>query len=142
MPWVLLAAILFICGHPAIKKSFDGLSAPSVPVARIHQRVIRVPPVVEARGAKPESAEFKLNWVSATGSGILLAAVLGGFAMGFRPGEMLRTYGTTLVRVQGSLVTIAAMLALGNVTKYSGADATLGLALAALVGLLVTAMSR
>jgi lactate permease len=35
-----------------------------------------------------------------------------------------------LVRVRFSLLTIAAMLALGYVTKYSGADATLGLALA------------
>ena len=43
---------------------------------------------------------------------------------------MLRTYGETLVRVRFSLLTIAAMLALGYVTKYSGTDATLGLALA------------
>ena len=43
---------------------------------------------------------------------------------------MLWTYGETLVRVRFSLLTIAAMLALGYVTKYSGTDATLGLALA------------
>jgi lactate permease len=73
---------------------------------------------------------FKLNWISATGTGILLAGILAGFAMGFSPREMVRTYFQTLLRVRTSLVTIAAMLALGNVTKYSGADATLGLALA------------
>ena len=60
----------------------------------------------------------------------LIVLILAGFAMGFGPREMLRTYGETALRVRGSLVTIAAMLALGNVTKYSGADATLGLALA------------
>jgi len=48
--------------------------------------------------------------------------------MGFRSGQMARTYWETLVRVRFSLITIAAMLALGYVTKYSGTDATLGLA--------------
>src|SRR5207253_4021625 len=46
------------------------------------------------------------------------------------PSEMLRVYGRTLWRLRFSLITIAAMLSLGYVTKYSGADATLGLALA------------
>jgi lactate permease len=130
VPWLLLAGVLFLWGVPAVKKSLDGISAPSFPVAGLHQQVVRVPPVVEAVVAKPEEALFKLNWISATGSGILLAGILAGFWMGFSPREMIRTYAATAMRVRSSLVTIAAMLALGNVTKYSGADATLGLALA------------
>ncbi len=130
VPWLLLAGVLFLWGVPAVKKSLDGISAPSFPVVGLHQQVVRVPPVVEAIAAKPEEALFKLNWVSATGSGILLAGIIAGFWMGFSPREMIRTYAATAMRVRGSLVTIAAMLALGNVTKYSGADATLGLALA------------
>jgi lactate permease len=50
--------------------------------------------------------------------------------MGYRPRALLRVYGQTLIKVRFSLLTIAAMLALGYVTKYSGTDATLGLALA------------
>jgi lactate permease len=92
-------------------------------------------PPVAPTGAKPEAAEFKLNYLSATGTGILGAALVAGFVMGFGPGTMLRTYARTLVRVRWSLLTIAAMLALGNVTKYSGTDATLGLALAHTGGL-------
>ncbi len=130
VPWLLLAGVLFVWGVPAVRKSLDGLSAPSFPVPGIHQQVVRVPPVVEAVAARPEEALFKLNWISATGSGILLAGILAGFWMGFSPREMVRTYAATALRVRGSLVTIAAMLALGNITKYSGADATLGLALA------------
>jgi len=130
LPWLLLAGILFIWGLPDVKKAFDGVSAPGFAVTGLHQQVVRVPPVVETLAAKPEDAIFKLNWISATGTGILLAGVLAGFAMGFSPRELLRTYFQTLLRVRSSLVTIAAMLALGNVTKYSGADATLGLALA------------
>jgi lactate permease len=50
--------------------------------------------------------------------------------MGFRPGELAQTYRQTIVLVRFSLITIAAMLAIGYVTRYSGTDATLGLALA------------
>ena len=89
-----------------------------------------VPQPTPEAPTKPEEAVFKLNWLSATGTGILVAAVLAGLLMGFSPLQMLRTYGETLVRVRFSLLTIAAMLALGYVTKYSGTDATLGLALA------------
>jgi lactate permease len=79
---------------------------------------------------RPEEAVFKLNWLSATGTGIFVAAVVSGFAIGFSFRQMLRIYAQTLWRVRFSLITIAAMLGLGYVTKYSGTDATLGLALA------------
>ncbi len=132
MPWILLSVLIFIWG--AAKKSFDRISAPSVPVPALHNAVVRTHPVVPQptpeKPTKPEEAVFKLNWLSATGTGILLAAIIAGFVMGYRPREMFRVYFETLVRVRFSLITIAAMLALGYVTKYSGADATLGLALA------------
>ena len=111
-----------------------GVTAPEFAVAGLHGRVLRDYPVVPrptpVRPTKPEDAKFKLNWLSATGTGILLAALLAGLFMGFPPLDMARTYARTLWRVRFSLITIAAMLALGYVTKYSGTDATLGLALA------------
>jgi lactate permease len=80
--------------------------------------------------AKPtaEAARFGFNWLSATGSGILIAAVLAGLAMRMTIGQMVSTYGATLRLVRYSLLTIAAMLAIGITTRYSGIDATLGLA--------------
>jgi len=68
--------------------------------------------------------------VSATGSGIFIAAVVAGLFMGYSPLGLLRKYGQTLWLVRYSLVTIAAMLALGFVTRLSGTDATMGLAFA------------
>ena len=87
-----------------------------------------MPPVVPTAGL--EDAVYNLNWLSATGTGIFLAAVLSGWVMGFRPGEMVRLYWATLKRVRFSLATVVAMLALGYVSRYSGLDATLGLAFA------------
>jgi lactate permease len=100
----------------------------------LHNATARTFPVVPKptpeKPTKPEEAVFKLNWLSATGTGILAAAMLAGFFMGFTPPEMVGVYFQTLWKVRFSLITIAAMLALGYVTKYSGTDATLGLALA------------
>ena len=71
-----------------------------------------------------------LNWLSATGSGILIAAVIAGLVMGISVPKLVQTYGETLKRVRYSLLTIAAMLALGFTTKGAGLDSTLGLAFA------------
>ncbi|HKQ39595.1 MAG TPA: L-lactate permease [Verrucomicrobiae bacterium] len=133
-PWIVLSLLVFAWGIPKYQKAVDRISAPSFKVPALHQVVVRTPPVVRRstpeKPTKPEDAIFKLNWLSATGTGILVAALIGGFVMGFSMREMLSTYGETLYRVRFSLVTIAAMLSLGYVTKYSGTDATLGLALA------------
>jgi lactate permease len=129
MPWVILTGFILFWGLPQFKGALDKLAAPKVAVPHLHRVVQRVPPVAPA-GARPEAAEFRLNFLSATGTGILLAAIVAGLAMGFEPRQLAKTYLETLWRVRFSLLTIAAMLALGNVTKYSGTDATLGLALA------------
>jgi lactate permease len=133
-PWLVLTAILLLWGLPIVKYSLDKISAPNFRIPGLHMFVVRVPPVVSAptpeNPTKPESAVFTLNWLSATGTGILLAAIIAGFLMHFSPAEMLRAYLRTIFRVRFSLLTIAAMLALGYVTRYSGADATIALALA------------
>lgn len=133
-PWVILTIFIFAWGVPTVKKSLNEISAPEYEVSYLHQLVKRSPPIAPIptvdKPAKAEDAIFKLNWVSATGTGILLAAVIAGFAIGYSVLDMLKVYIQTLWRVRFSLITIAAMLALGYVTKYSGADATLGLALA------------
>ena len=129
LPWIILSSFILVWGSPQFKSRADGLFAGKVTFTALHDQVQRMPPVAPAE-AKPEAAVLKLNILSATGTGIFLAAVVAGMVMGFSPRDMLGVYARTLWQVRFSLLTIAAMLALGNVTKYSGADATLGLALA------------
>ena len=129
MPWVVLTVFILCWGLPVMQKKLDAFASPKLEVPHLHLRVQRMPPVA-LPNAEPEKAVFKFNYLSATGSGILLAAIVAGFAMGFTPVGMLRAYVHTLWRVRFSLLTIAAMLSLGYVTKYAGTDATLGIALA------------
>ncbi|WP_020178996.1 L-lactate permease [Methylopila sp. M107] len=128
IPWIILSIVVFCWGIPQLKTALDGISLVQWQIPTLHNLVERVPPVVAAPAK--EAAVYKLNWLSATGSGILISAIIAGFVMGFSPLQMLKTYWRTLVLVRYSLLTIAAMLALGFVTRYSGVDATLGLAFA------------
>jgi lactate permease len=128
MPWGILSVFVFIWGIPQAKAFFDGIFVLKLPVAGLHELVQKVQPVV----AEPhlEAAVFNFNILSMTGTGILLASILSGFLLGYGPAALVRMYGKTLYMIRYSLLTIACMLALGYVTRYSGLDATLGLAFA------------
>ena len=128
LPWAILTAVVFLWGLPSVKARLDHVSAPKLPVGGLDKLVERVPPVVARATAEP--AVFTLNWLSATGTAILIAALLSGLLLRFSPKELFRQYIRTLKLVRHSLLTIAAMLALGYTTRYSGEDAILGLAFA------------
>jgi lactate permease len=128
LPWVILSVCVFAWGLQSVKDPLNHFSSPKISVGGVDKLVFRAPPVATER--KAEAAVFTFNWLSATGTAILLSAIISGFLMEYSVAEMARIYGRTIYRVRFSLITIAAMLALGYVTKYSGADATLGLALA------------
>jgi lactate permease len=128
IPWMILTVCVFVWGVPEFKKLMDGISVFRFPMEGLHNLVEKVPPVVAK--AHKEAAVYSLNWLSATGTGILLAAVIAGFFMKYSPAGLLRMYWSTIMRVRYSLLTISAMLALGFLTRYSGTDATMGLAFA------------
>ena len=128
LPWVALTGFVFLWGLPQVKNALNTLSAPRFAVPGLHNLVERAPPIV-AQPA-PEAAIFTLNWLSATGTAILLAALLTAVLLRYSIRELGREWLATLRLVRVSLLTIALMLALGYVTRYSGEDAILGLAFA------------
>jgi lactate permease len=128
MPWLVLSVCVFAWGLPSVKTWMNGLFNPTFDVPFLHNLVLKAPPV--AAKLHPEAAKYSLNLLSATGTGLLLAGVIAGLWLGLRPLELVKTYLGTLKRVRYSLLTIAAMLALGFTTRYSGSDSTMGLAFA------------
>lgn len=127
-PWIILSLLVFLWGVPQFKNYLNSLSVVRGPVPYLDKAVLRTPPVVPS--PKAEEAVFTLNWLSATGTGLLLSGIISGLLLGIKPGKLLRTYLGTLLRVRLSLVTIAAMMALGFTTRYGGLDASMGLAFA------------
>jgi lactate permease len=129
MPWLILTVMILIWGLPPFQHALDGIWQAKIPMPCLDRLVQRIPPVVAAH-APPEAAVFNFNLLSTTGTSIFLAAIAIGFLIGFSPRDMVRVYFETIWKIRLSLLTMAAMLALGNVTRYSGSDGTLGLALA------------
>ena len=128
LPWIVLTVFVFAWGMPSVKTALNAIFAPAFPIQGLHQLVEKVPPVVPK--ATKESAVYTLNLLSATGTGILLAAIVAGLLMKYNPLRLVQEYGATLWKVRYSLLTIVLMLGLGTLTRYSGLDTTLGLAFA------------
>jgi lactate permease len=128
VPWIIVCAVLLVWGTGWFKAVVNPIFTVNFPVEGLHNLVEKVPPVV-AKPA-PEAAVFGFTYLSFTGTGMLIAAIISGFVMGFSAVRMVRAYGETVRVVSYSLITISAMLAIGTLTRFSGIDATLGLAFA------------
>ena len=128
MPWIILSLVVFAWGLPQVRAWLNNVSVMNFPIPVLDKAIVRAPPVVAQ--PKAEEAVFVFNWLSATGTGLLLSGVISGLLLGLSPLALLRIFGETLKRVRFSLLTIAAMLALGFTTRYGGLDATMGLAFA------------
>jgi lactate permease len=127
-PWIIVCAVLLVWGTGWFKAAVNPHFTWSYAVPGLHNMIDKVPPVVAK--PTPEGAVFAFTWLSYTGTGMLIAAIISGFVMGFSPLGLIRSYGRTIWVVRYSLLTIMAMLGIGTLTRFSGLDATLGLAFA------------
>jgi len=128
LPWLTLSVLVFAWGIPSFSHWMDAKTSIAIPVAGLHNVILRVPPV--SPSPTPEAAVFNLNWLAASGTGILVAALLAGLLMGLGPVSLARALAHTVFSLRFTVITIAAMMALGFVMRYCGLDATLGLAFA------------
>lgn len=129
LPWIIVCIVMLIWGNGAFKTWANSIFTWNYAVPELHQMINKMPPV--AAKPTPEGAVFAFTYLSFTGTGMLIAAIISGFLMGVGPGRLLTEYGRTIRLCAISLITISAMLAIGTLTRLSGVDATLGLAFAA-----------
>ena len=131
-PWILLSLLVFIWGLPEVKAFLDGIG--SFTILKVHvplldRAVLRNVPIVPT--PKAEDAVFVFNWLSATGTSLLVAGIISGFFLRLSLLRLVQIFWGTMKRISISLLTIGAMLGLGFTIRYGGLDATLGLAFAA-----------
>jgi lactate permease len=127
-PWIIVCAVLLVWGTGWFKAAANPYATWNYAVPELHNMISKVAPVVSK--PTPEGAVFSFTWLTYTGSGMLIAAVVAGFFMGYGPVGLVAAYGRNLKICAYSLVTISAMLAIGTLTRLSGIDATMGLAFA------------
>jgi lactate permease len=128
LPWIFLTGFVFVWGIKPVKDQLNAWYAPQVPVPALHLNVVKMPPVAPV--PTPEKTIYNFNALSATGTALLLAGLASAACLGVGFRRALRIYGQTLLRVRVSLLTISAMMALGFLTRYSGTDTSMGLAMA------------
>jgi lactate permease len=128
MPWIIVCVVLLVWGTGWFKTAVNPYATWNYPVPDLHNLIQKVPPV--AAKPTPEPAVFAFTWLTYTGSGMLIAAIISGLLMGFGPIRLVSAYARTIRVTLASLITISAMLAIGTLTRFSGLDATLGLAFA------------
>jgi lactate permease len=142
LPFAILSVLVLLWGLPAVKLAMNKATTPAFKVILadgkprpgpagwdwpyLHGKVFRTAPVVQK--ATAEAARFDFNWLTATGTGCFIAAILAGLLLGLGPGKLLQIFSRTLVRLRFAIVAMTCMLGLGYVTRYSGMDAVLGLA--------------
>jgi lactate permease len=129
LPWVIVCIVMLIWGNGGFKTWANSIFTWNYPIPELHNMINKVPPVAAA--PTKEGAVFAFTYLSFTGTGMLLAAIVAGFLAGFSPVRLIAEYGRTIRLCAISLITISAMLAIGTLTRLSGIDATLGLAFAA-----------
>jgi lactate permease len=146
LPWVILILCCALWGTPVFKtylnNLFSGvtfattlfgspfagtLSLPVWDMPALHNLVQRMPPVAPVN-AKPEAARFVINWLSAAGTGVFVAAVLSGLVLGLSAAQWKQAFSRTLQRMKIPVLVIGQVLGLGFLTRYAGTDAVLGLA--------------
>jgi lactate permease len=129
MPWIIVCVVMLIWGNGAFKTWANSIFTWNYPVPELHNMINSVPPV--AAKPTPQGAVFGFTYLTFTGTGMLIAAIISGVLMGLSPAKLIGEYGRTIKVCAISLITISAMLAIGTLTRLSGVDATLGLAFAA-----------
>ncbi len=136
VPFLILSLFVFLWGYKPVKDWMNIHTTPAWVTAEgkpnggwntpLHRMISRDKPAVPK--PTPEGAKFPFIWLSATGTGCFLAAIVGGLIRGVRPAKLLQIFGHTLFRMRFAVLAISGMLGLGFVTRYSGTDAVLGLA--------------
>ncbi|MCA4789632.1 MULTISPECIES: L-lactate permease [Acinetobacter] len=99
----------------------------SIKVPFLHQLVQKMPPVVAE--VKDYDAIFKFDWLSATGTAIMIAAVITIIYLKMKPREAVKTFAETINELKTPIYSIGMVLAFAFIANYSGMSATLALAL-------------
>jgi lactate permease len=129
LPWIIVCVVMLIWGNGAFKTWANSIFTWNYAVPDLHQMINKMPPVVPQ--PTKEGAVFGFTYLSFTGTGMLIAAIISGLVMGLSPAKLVSEYARTIRLCAISLITISAMLAIGTLTRLGGIDATLGLAFAA-----------
>src|SRR5581483_10290786 len=105
-PYLIIIVVLGVTSISGITKELDTVTS-KFTWPGLH--------VLNSKGKAPSSEEFKLNWLTAAGTWLLVSGLLTALVLRVRPGFAVRTYVDTVVKLRWAIVTVMAVLALAYV---------------------------
>ncbi|EIW20461.1 MULTISPECIES: L-lactate permease [Pelosinus] len=126
-PFIILTVMVILWGLKPVVAILDAVTLKFL-VPGLDKVVMQVAPIAKVPTAM--AALYKLNWLSAAGTALFIAAIITAFVLGVGPGRFISIFTKTLKQLTKPLITIPCVLGLAYIMNYSGMSSTLGLFLA------------
>jgi len=132
-PFLILTVLVTIWSLPVFKDLFgkngalNGINF-NIPVPGLDKLVIKAAPIVAV--PTPYGAVYNFSPLAASGTAILITAILSSFVLRIGAGDFFKLFGATLKELRWPIYLIGCVLAFAYIANYSGASSTLALALA------------
>lgn len=133
-PFYILTGMIAIWSLPAFKALFaeGGILQKTtmlLPIPGLNGQVVKVPPIAGAE--QPLAAIFKLDFISATGTAILIAVLITvSLSKNMNVKQGFKGLGDTLKELKIPIITICLIMGFANLANYAGLSSSIGLALA------------
>lgn len=126
-PFIILTVMVILWGLKPVVASLNAVTINWI-VPGLDKLVIQVAPIAKQPVAL--AAVYKINWMSAAGTALLIASILTAAVLGVGPGRFVTIFAKTFKQLLKPLITIPCVLGLAYIMNYSGMSSTLGLFLA------------
>ncbi|MCP8967694.1 lactate permease LctP family transporter [Ectobacillus ponti] len=131
-PFIILTIMVVIWSQNAFKNLFATGSLQNwvlkFHVAGLDKLVLKAAPI--AKQGTPYEAVYKLNVIDATGTAILIAALISIVLLRMNVKDAVSTFGETMKELRLPILSIGFVLGFAYIANYSGLSSTLALALA------------
>ncbi len=126
-PFIILTVMVILWGLKPVVAALDAVTLKFL-IPGLDKVVMQVAPITKVPTAM--AALYKLNWLSAAGTALFIAAIITALVLGVGPGRFISIFTKTLKQLTKPLITIPCVLGLAYIMNYSGMSSTLGLFLA------------
>ena len=126
-PFIILTVMVILWGLKPVVAALDSVTLKFL-VPGLDKVVMQVAPIAKVPTAM--AALYKINWLSAAGTALFIAAMITAVVLGVGPGRFISIFTKTIKQLVKPLITIPCVLGLAYIMNYSGMSSTLGLFLA------------
>jgi lactate permease len=123
-PFIILTIMIIAWGLQPVKDALNSLGFIKLDISGLHNVII------SGDGGNLLPQTYKFNYLSASGTAIIISAIISIPIFGIRPGDAIKLFFSTLNQLKFPAVTIASILGFAYITNNSGMSISMAKALA------------